>query len=98
MAHAVYTTTPNMGVDVTQAASATLSDFRGLKPAMKVAASDGRTYILAVASAGIAQATAIIVTPGTGSAAAGAGNFLTPASPFPAVTTGQYFWALSATA
>ncbi|KGM35710.1 hypothetical protein [Inquilinus limosus] len=94
MAHAQYSITPITGVDVLQAPSTVLGDFRGVKPATKVTGSNGVSYILALASANIAADTAIIVTAGTGSAAAGAGNYKTKVGE--AVTTGQYFWAIGA--
>ncbi|WP_343712847.1 hypothetical protein [Inquilinus sp.] len=92
MAHSVYTIEPGLGIDILAAPSTTLADFGGIQPGTKVVGSDGLNYILAKASANIAAATAIIVTPGTGSAAAGAGSYSTKAGQ--AVTTGQYFWAI----
>lgn len=94
MAHSVYSVRPVLGVDVLQAPSTVLADFKGVKPATKVVGSDGLNYILALASANIAANTAIIVTAGTGSAAAGEGSYKTP--PATAVTSGQYFWAVGA--
>lgn len=94
MAHAQYSIAPFAGIDVLQVPSLVLADFGGIQPATKVTANDGRSYILAKAAADIAADTAIIVTAGTGSAAAGAGNYKTKVGE--AVTTGQYFWAIGA--
>lgn len=94
MAHAQYSITPVAGIDVLQTPSSVLADFGGIQPGTKVTGSNGLSYILAVASGNIAADTAIIVTAGTGSAAAGAGNYKTKVGQ--AVTTGQYFWAIGA--
>lgn len=94
MAHTVYTIEPGLGIDVLALPSTTLADFGGIQPATKVVGTDGLNYVLAKSSGSIAADTAIIVTPVTGSAAAGAGSYKTKVGQ--AVTLNQYFWAIGA--